>query len=279
MKKFFLIIITFTLILLIFLKFNVVLDSTLYAVNIWLNKVFPYLFIMFIVNDFLISLNISNYFKSPSIYIFFMSILSGSPSSAYITGELYNQKIISQDDANTTLIFTYFSNPLFLYSITKSLFNSNHLVFKVLFIHYISNLILYLIYKKRLSAIKIISSSPKFNIASSIKNSMNNSLTILGTIVFYLVITNVLLSSIQLPTILISLIKGFMEITQGLSYIAVNPIKYKDILTIAFISFGGLSIHTQIKYLLDNYSLKYSYFLKGRIFQTIIAIIIHFILP
>ena len=39
------------LLILIFKNYNIVLESSITAVNLWLYKVFPYLFIMIIIND------------------------------------------------------------------------------------------------------------------------------------------------------------------------------------------------------------------------------------
>ena len=44
-----------------------------------------------------------------------------------------------------------------------------------------------------------------------------------------------------------------------------------------FITFGGFSIHTKVKCIVEEYGLDYKYFFKGRILQLIIAIILTFI--
>ena len=50
--------------------------------------------------------------------------------------------------------------------------------------------------------------------------------------------------------------------------------KIKEIIAIAIISFGGLSIHTQIKAILEDTKIIYNFFLKGRIIHVIIGIIL-----
>ena len=50
---------------LIFWNYTIVLGSTTYAIDMWKNKVFPYLFIMIVLIDLLNSLNFANYFKNP----------------------------------------------------------------------------------------------------------------------------------------------------------------------------------------------------------------------
>ncbi len=117
MKRKITILLIMTFIILIFKNYEIVLKSALDATSIWLNKVFPYLFIMIIIQDLLINLNFSSFFKNTAIYIFIMSLLSGTPSGTYIISKLKEQNIITKEYANTCLIFTFFANPLFLYSI------------------------------------------------------------------------------------------------------------------------------------------------------------------
>ena len=77
------------LIFLIFKNYSIVLSSSINAVELWLYKVFPYLFIMIIINDTLINLDFERVFTSTSIYVLVMSLLSGSPTSAVIISNLY----------------------------------------------------------------------------------------------------------------------------------------------------------------------------------------------
>lgn len=148
MKRKITILLIMTFIILIFKNYEIVLKSTLDATTIWLNRVFPYLFIMIIIQDLLINLNFSSFFKNTAIYIFIMSLLSGTPSGTYIISKLKEQNIITKEYANTCLIFTFFANPLFLYSILNSIFLSKLTTIRLMLILYLTNLILYFIYKK-----------------------------------------------------------------------------------------------------------------------------------
>ena len=134
------------LIFLIFKNYSIVLSSSINAVELWLYKVFPYLFIMIIINDTLINLDFERVFKNTSIYVLVMSLLSGSPTSAVIISNLYKQGKISENNANITLMFTYFANPLFLYTMLNSIFNSFNVTIKLMIIHYLINIIIYFIF-------------------------------------------------------------------------------------------------------------------------------------
>lgn len=252
------------LLFLIFKNYNIVLKSSITAVNLWLYKVFPYLFIMIIINDLLINLDFQSLFKNTSIYIFIMSLLSGSPTSAVIISNLYKNNKITKNNANITLLFTYFANPLFLWTILNFIFNSKITSIKLILIHYISNLIIYFIVKKKLDKSITFNNKININISSSIKKAMTTTIMVLGAITFYLIISNIL--SLNL------LFKGLLEMTQGLNSLINYNSSFKELLAILFISFGGLSIHTQVKCILDEEGISYKYFLKGRIMQTLIAL-------
>lgn len=261
-------------IILIFKNYSIVLESTLFAVDIWLKKVFPYLFIMIILNDILISSNFSSYFKKPSTYIFIMSLLSGTPTSAYITNKMVEDKQISANYGNIVLLFTYFCNPLFLYTILNSIFNSNIITIKLMIIHYLSNVIIYFLNKKKLEKNKLNLTLKNINISSSIKYAITTVIMVLGSITFYLVISNIIINTFNLPLFIKIFLRGLLEVTQGLNQLIGINILGKELIAIIFISFGGLSIHTQVKCILDEGELEYKYFLKGRIYQTIIAVLL-----
>lgn len=274
MKRKLIIFTIMTLIILVFKNYQLVLSSTIDGVNIWLYKVFPYLFIMIIIQDLLINLNFANFFKRTSTYIFFMSIISGSPSNAYIISKLVKEGKITKEYGNICLIFTFFTNPLFLYSILNLIFNSFYMTIKIMIIIYISNFIIYLYYKKDLPVANMSGKPSNINLPSSIKSSINTNLMVLGSIVFYFIISSILIETFNIGYPFDIFLRGILEMTQGLNNVIHLNSNIKVITTIIFITFGGLSIHTQVKCILDEYGLDYKYFFKGRILQLVIAVIL-----
>lgn len=271
---YFIIIVTF---ILVFKNYNVILTSTLLGFKLFLTKVFPFLFIMIILNDLLLSLNIIGLFQNKYNFIFLSSLFSGTPTNAFVINDLYKNKIINRDFANYSLLTTYFCNPLFLFTILRAIFTKK-ITIKLLLIHYLTKLIISLIYKKHLNIKSLSIIQPKLNITKSIKKALDVNLMVLGTIIFYLIITNIFLNVFSLPVILNTLFKGLIEITQGLNnLININlSLKIKEILALLFISFGGISIHTQVKSIISETDLEYKYFLKGRILEVIISFIMIF---
>ena len=284
----------FVSIIFIFTNNKDVAEVIINATNLFLRKVFVSLFPMFIINDILINLNIPYYFylvfnklflkvfKTSGLgaYVFIMSLISGTPSNAYILKELVEERKLSYEEASHFLMFTYFSNPLFLTIMLGSIFDSKTTL-KIILIHYISNILIGIL--KRGKAPKITHQSFQLEtrkrngiLIKSINKSISTLLMILGTVTFYMLLTYIITYPFQDNILLKTCFSGFLEITNGLNNLINLNIysKIKEIIAIAIISFGGLSIHTQIKAILEDTKINYKYFLKGRILHTIIGILL-----
>lgn len=251
-----------SLIILTFINYPLVLSSTLSSVSIFLNKVFPYLFIMITFQDLLLNLNILSLFKNSSLYIYLASILSGTPTSTLIISRLYKDNNLPLDNTLSSLIYTNFPNPLFLYTILHSILKTNFLTFKLIFIIYFTSFLMYLHYSKNYPKVSINTSN--FNITNSIKLSLNTCLMVLGVITFYLVISSILKLN--------PFLSGLLEMTQGLNYLINSNLIYKEYIALIFITFQGFSIHTQVKCILDEYNLPFSPYLKGRLIHTSLSL-------
>lgn len=293
LKNIFTIILLLIIIYLLF-KYNTILNSSVItAVNLWITKVFPSLFIMFIINDIIINTNLlknitkhidpifNKIFNTTgnSSEVFLLSVFSGTPSSAFIIKEMIENKKITIDSANKLISFTYFSNPLFLYNILNVSFNK-HITFKIILVHYLSNLFIGLFFKKNIDKTNnFYTTSNNLNknifllLPNSIKKSINTLLMILGTITFYMIITNIIINIFTFPPIINILIKGILEITQSLNILnSLNTCSIiKEITALAIISFGGLSIHTQVISLINDTKISYKNFFIGRILHVLIS--------
>ena len=209
-----------------------------------------------------------------------MSLISGTPSNAYILKELVNDHKLSTEEANHFLTFTYFSNPFFLTMMLTSIFTPKTTL-KIIFIHYLSNIIIGILLRKKAPKITTQTFKPESKknrsiLINSINKSISTLLMILGTVTFYMIVTYIITFPFKENILLKTITSGFLEITNGLNNLIHLNIytKIKEIIAIAIISFGGLSIHTQIKAILEDTKINYQYFLKGRILHTLIGIIL-----
>lgn len=283
--------------ILIFEYRRVVTVATLKGMELWITKVFPSLFIMFIINDLIINTNCCFYinkFISPltkkifklngdGTLAFILSIFSGTPSNAYIIREMYEKKQINLETSNRLLTFTYFSNPFFLYNILSLSYNQE-IVFKIILIHYFSNLIIALLFTRKNydNEVKMTINNEKsffIILQESIKKSINTLLIILGAITFFMIVSNVFIELTNFNQTFNVFLRGLFELTQGLE--CINQLNtssmIKEIITIIIISFGGLSIHMQTFSIICDSDLSYYNFFKGRIYQVLISILITYL--
>ena len=285
----------------IFLNKILIFNTISYSLNIWITSIMPSLFPLFILSDILINYNITNYIPKAIkkiftklfnvsdniITIFFLSILSGFPSSARNIRMMYDKKIITDKEASHALIFTHFSNPLFILGTISVFFlKNNTLGIIILISHYIPNIILGITTRKLNKPINNIYNIKYNNLnfskimINAIKNSIDTLLTILGTLSCFLVISSIIINRINLDPYTGGILKGILEITMGLNSIAnLNiPNIYKTIITSMLLSFGGLSIHMQVLSFLIDTNISYKKFFIARIYHSILSGILSYIL-
>lgn len=273
----------------LFINNNLIQQSILEATNLFFQKIFPSLFPMLILCDAFIYFNVpqllantlGKYFNklfhlnNHAIFAFFISLFSGTPSNAYVIKELLTKNLITKEEAQYLISFSFFTNPLFYLTMLNSIFTSQKIIWKLFITPYLINTIIAFILRPKKTTInKKIIKEQKENfsefLSKSIQKSMNTLLMILGTITLFFII-NTLINPNHNP-----LINGLLEISQGLHLLkkAKLTIKYKEILTILFVSFGGLSIHLQIKSIFEQTKISLKTFYKARLIQIILSIIL-----
>lgn len=291
-----------------------ILNAVSFSFNIWKENVFPSLFPFFVLSELLINygfielvgeifkpfMNKVFRVKGVGAFALIMSLISGFPSSAKYIKELYNKNLINQNEATKLLMFTHFSNPLFILGTISLLFlNNKEVGLLILICHYLGNFIIGIIFRnyypskeenKNISIKKVLTeisnnrvkSNKKFGeiITTALLNSINTLILILGVITIFLVITTIIDNNINLNSFHQSILNGFVEMTQGLKYVSLEeiPLKLKCILSTMIISFGGLSVHMQVISILSDTKINYLPFLTARIIHAIISSLLMFFL-
>lgn len=304
------------MIILVFIGFEILIDSknvinsAIFSLNIFKNNVFPSLFPFFVLSSLLIKYGLpefmSNIFQGlmnklfkisgECSFIFFMSILSGNPACAKYTKELYLEGSINLYDATKILCFSSFASPLFILGTVSLMLDNSKVSLLILICHYLGNIIIGFFMrnyhpsqnktksslKKAINSMheKRISNKDNFGtiITNSLVDSINTLLIILGVITSCLVITTIIDNNLNINSTFQSVLNGFVEMTQGLKYISLEPIslKLKSVLTVMILSFGGLSVHLQIMSVLSDTDIKYLPFLFSRVCSSIISSLILF---
>lgn len=289
----------------IFKKSSNISNIIIFSSNLFIKNIFPSLFPVFIISSLLTSIGFPTFlgdlfskintklFKTAkeSSYIFFISMITGFPTSAKIINDLLDKKIINDDSANKILLFTFFSNPLFIVNTLGNIFLKNpRYGYLILISHIIGNIIIGIIFRnyniyieKNKTNIKETIKKLNNNINNtnifktlfkSIKDAINTLLTIYGVITTFLIIINIL--NINKNNLINTFIIGILEMTSGLKFISLTNqnILTKTLLSCFIISFGGLSVHTQIMSILSEKKIKYLPFLSARILHGLISVTI-----
>lgn len=256
-----------TLLLIIFtllFKYNsLIKESVIDSSKIWFYNILTSLLPIYIITDLLINYGIINLFKNNNLFLSFISLIIGSPSNAKYIREFYEDKLISLEDANRLLLFSYSPSPLFIINICP---NIKYALYILLYI-YFTNLILFLFNKNNNT--KIDSSFTKVSFSKCIESSINKSFKILILILGVIIIYNIIIT--LLNNIFINKLfffKIILELTNGLNITTKLGSNYL-IYSIFISTFGGLSIHSQIKSILEDSNISYYYFLKGRLISSI----------
>ena len=291
MKKFIMFILIITS-MLILINSSIVINTIINTSNIFYKKIFPSLFPFFLLSSLLINYGFieftSNIFKplmklfninSNCSFILVMSMISGFPSSAKYTKDLYDKGYISSLEATKILTFTHFSNPLFILGFISLLLNKK-IGLLILIIHYLTNFIIGIIFR---NIIKIDTNNNKqinnnylsFTdvLSNSIINAFNTLFLIFGTMIVFLITTNLINEYISLNPLLKGIFNGTLEMTGGINTISnLNiSLKLKSVLIGMILSFGGISVHMQIKSIISNTDIKYYPYLVARILHSSIT--------
>ena len=282
--------------ILILLNKTLVSDTIITSFYIWFNTMLPSMFPMFILSDILITYNFTNYLpkklisylskifnlSNNAVFIFLLSMISGFPLNAIIIKNSFDNKLLTKEECEHLLYFTHFSNPLFILN-TVGIFylNSNIYGIIILISHILSNIIIAILLRNKnypnIHYISLNSNCQCFGttLSNSINKAISSLLMISGTVTLFLILSTLITHIFNLNSYLGTLVQGILEMTMGLSSLSKLNINnlYKVILSIFFLSFGGLSIHLQVYSSIDNCFSYKNYFI-GRIYQIVISIII-----
>lgn len=277
------------IILVILINPTLVVDSVINTTIIFFKTLFPILFPFLIVTYFLIHLNLlikiidklSNIFKINKIktYIFILSLLTGYPNNAKYINDLYIENIINEKEANDLLNSSFFPSPIYLIATIGSIYLKNiYLSIIILLSFILTNIILFKNIKINNNSFKIKEEKNKNIFSSSINNTINTLLIIMGSIVIFTLLINIISYYIKMPNILIILINSILEMSSSIIRItSLNNHLLKILLISLTLSFSGLSMIFQM-ISLSSFKINIKNLIKKRIKALIINLIITLIL-
>lgn len=219
---------------------------------------------------------------------FILGIVSGYPLGAVTAGELYQNNYLSKTEAERLLAFCNNSGPLFIMASVGIAVYANIKIGIMLYIAHILAAItvgiLFRFYKKSdFSAPPTIMTSPKRSIGEifsiSLQNAISSMLTVCGAVLFFSVVSRLLLNLVSLNSTADAILSGAMEFVTGtikISQLSAAMSK-KLILTSFIVGFAGLSVHAQVMAVTAKYGLSLKPYIIGKLLHGIFAALYTFI--
>ena len=293
--------------------------------HLWYTTVFPALFPFFVAAELLVSLRFVNIlgiwlepimrpiFNLPgcSSLVMVMGFTSGFPVGALLTRKLYEQQMLTADEAERLVSFTNNSSPLFIVgAIGVGMFGNPAAGYLLAAGHYLSNLLLGFIWRFRPPSPSLpqprtdnYSDIQSTNTAvdgigkilgNSINNALNNIIAVGGFIVIFSVLTRMLSLWGFMDLMATCLVKiftcwhlsyplayglsmGFFEITLGSkAAVAANSPEILSTLLVvsSILAFSGLSIIAQIMSIVAGMPIRLSFYILARIMQILLSALI-----
>lgn len=302
------------------------LSSAASGIAVWFNIILPSLLPFFIISEILIGLGFVDFigkllqplmrpiFNVPGEGAFplTMSILSGYPVGAKLTSRLREEGLITKDEGTRLICFTSTSGPLFMLgAVSIGMLNDSKLAPLIIIPHYLSVLVLGLLFSFYKSNNRRLIISKKRNlfeeiqesyvtwiktkksigslITKAIKESMDTIILIGGLVIFYSVIVEILFNMEFLNNIIynlsnllpidIQLIKGiiigFFEVTIGCKNIAASQSSLiTKILILNFtIGWSGFSVHSQALSFINNTDINTKLYIVSKFLHGILSVL------
>lgn len=286
-----------TFLLIIFIcNIEIIMCSVRDASILFFNKIFISTFPFMILSDILFYFDyhvflsnsflgkfISKLFKLNSVEttVFIFSIFTSQPNNAVYIKKLLDENAIDINDACNLLVFTYFPSISFVIGTVGIIMFNNITIGLFLYLNAVfNNILICLFFKRKMIPINHNFLFKKDNFINTLKNSIikvfNNSFIILGNLIIFTIIINLITKFIN-NDIFIILLSSFLEVTTSLNNISISELNmfFKVILSAFSINFSGLSILFQSFSILGDYQLDIK---KILIIKLIFSLISSFLL-
>ena len=287
-----------TLILILFiLNIKIVINSTYDASILFFNKIFISVFPFIILSDILIYFDYHIFLKNnigklisklfnidPNVsIIFILSLLTSTPNNAIYIKDMLDNNEIDISTANKIINYTFFPSLSFVIgTVGLSIYNSFKIGLILWLLILIYNILIGLFLRKeKTNFINKTTIKKKDNFFNMLKKSIikgiNSSIIILGNLIIFTIVINILNKYLNINDILFTILTGLLEMTSGIVNIKnlnIN-INYKILLTFLILSFSSISIIFQSRSILSNYKINIK---KTLIIKLVFSIITYFIL-
>ncbi len=213
---------------------------------------------------------------------FVLGIVSGYPIGAITAGELYKNNYITKTEAERLLAFCNNSGPLFiLCSVGVAMYSNIKYGVALYICHIIASIltgVIFRFYKHSdyMSPKTIMTSEEKSTgtiFSVSLNNAISNMLTVCGAVVFFSVVSRILVDHLPLGDTLYAITVSLLEFVSGTKAISLLNIDMgaKLVLSAFAVGFAGLSVHLQVLASVAKYELSLLPYLGGKLVHGLLS--------
>ena len=204
----------------------------------------------------------------------FLGLLGGYPVGAKTAAELYQERLVSRDEAERLLSFCNNSNPAFLINVLGlGVFHSLRIGVWLWLIHLLSALIAGLLVGRRGSGSPGTGRRPcarttSFSAAfvTAVRSALTAMLSICAFVVFFYVMV---LPLRRIPGLAATTLTGLIELFSAAARLPDTPVGF--ILSAMLAGWGGISVHCQTLSVLSGSDLSPRLYLTGKAAQGLIS--------
>lgn len=219
---------------------------------------------------------------------FVLGIISGYPLGAVTACQLYKKNYISKTETERLLAFCNNSGPLFILgAVGISLYNSPRIGVIIYASHILAAIftgILFGFYRHKdfnapVSEVKVEEKSISEMFSAVLENSLRSILTVCGAVVFFSVISGIIIDFIPFSENIKAILIGIFEFTTGVKAVAESsmPLLEKLIISAGIVGFAGISVHIQVMSVVSGCGISLVPYITGKTLQGVISIIILFL--
>ncbi len=213
---------------------------------------------------------------------FILGIVSGYPLGAITAGELYANSYLSKTEAERLLAFCNNSGPLFILgSVGIAIYTNIHYGIALYISHILAALTVGIIFRfygrNKHSAPPTLMTSPERSIGEifdiALQNGIRNILTVCGAVLFFSVISRLLLNLVPINGYVSAIVSGILEFVTGTVKVSTLDIAIpqKLILTSIIVGFAGISVHAQVMAVIARYNLSLLPYITGKALHGLLS--------
>lgn len=213
---------------------------------------------------------------------FLLGIISGYPMGALTACQLYEASYLSKSDAEKLLAFCNNSGPLFILgSVGIGLYQNPGIGGLLYLTHILAALSVGIIfrpygrgaYKPPKTVITVEKTGSGELFSKALQGSVISILNVCGAVMFFGIISKLLLGFVSCGSETRSLLLGMCEFATGCSAVSGLgvPLGFRIVMTAFIIGFGGFSVHMQVLGAVSPYGLSMKTYIAGKALQGLLA--------